>query len=215
MSLSLRQSALAAAILSAAVGYFVQLRSNAGDSEPKSSARWNLLRPFAISAASAIAASLVLLQLFYRNWWADFLYFTKLVRWDISIKAKMRAEFTILDVFDRHVHDQPDHPCILYNNEVFSYEEVDEHANRLARWVMDHDPGLEKGEAVGVLLHNGPEFAWTVLGLMKLGVVPSLLNTNLKAAGILHCLQVSDAKKLIFEAGSLDSHYLLSVKSVN
>lgn len=198
----LGRSASLTAVLAVVIGYY-WIRSNKSSAEvgdPQFTGQdivYLLLTTIVVTLATCFAW----LRINYPIWWSDLLYFIKLVKWDYSIKNKMRSGETILDVFDDHVFKQPDHPCILYEDQVYTYAEVDGYANRVARWVMDTDPSLQKGEAICLLLHNGPVFAWTCMGLMKAGIVASLLNTNLKSAALLHCLQVSEAKKIIFGAG--------------
>ena len=198
----LGRSASLTALLSVVIGYY-WIRSNNSSAEvgdPNLTGQ-DIVYLLLTTIAVTLVACYAWLRINYPIWWSDLLYFIKLVKWDYSIKNKMRSGETILDVFDDHVHKQPEHPCILYEDEVYTYAEVDGSANQVARWVMDTDPSLQKGEAICLLLHNGPVFAWTCMGLMKAGIVASLLNTNLKSAALLHCLQVSEAKKIIFGAG--------------
>ena len=58
--------------------------------------------------------------------------------------------------------------------------------------------GLKKGDAVALFLENRPEFVGTWIGLAKIGVIPALINFNLKEAPLLHCIQVAGCKALIY-----------------
>ena len=97
--------------------------------------------------------------------------------------------------------------CILYEEEMYTYAEVAWNANRTARWIRGSEPALKKGDVVCVLLYNGPTFVWTMLGLMKLGVVASFINFNLKGAALLHCIRVSNPKKLLIGSGNAISFW--------
>nr|XP_054756185.1 long-chain fatty acid transport protein 2-like [Lytechinus pictus] len=197
--LGLGRSALITALLSVVIGYY-WIRSNKNTTEglDQKLSGHDIVYLLLTTIAVTLTACYAWLRINYPIWWSDLLYFRKLIQWGMSIKKKMKSGETILDVFDRHVYQQPDHPCILFEDEVYTYAEVDGYANRVARWVMDTDTSLRKGDAICLLLHNGPVFAGTCMGLMKLGIVASLLNTNLKPAALLHCLEVSEARKIIF-----------------
>ena len=62
-------------------------------------------------------------------------------------------------------------------------------------------PNLKKGDVVSVLLHNGPMFVWTFLGLQKLGIIVSLINHNLKTGALVHSVRNSESKYLVFGSG--------------
>ncbi|XP_071484720.1 long-chain fatty acid transport protein 2-like [Diadema antillarum] len=196
MAVGFCQTAVTGALISVLVGcVWIQLKLERGE---QGVAIWDLCLLAAAATTTTLLVAYTWLRINYTNWFEDVKYFLNLVKWNSSIQEKMKSGQTILDVLDRHVYHKPDHPCILFNDEVYTYSEVDRQANRVARWVMNRDPSLQKGDAICLLLHNGPVFAWTCLGLMKAGIVVSLLNTNLKPAALIYCMQASEAKKIIF-----------------
>ena len=79
-----------------------------------------------------------------------------------------------------------EHPALLSDEERLSYRELDARANQYAHWALGQ--GLGKGATVGLLMRNRPEYAATWLGLTRAGCVVALLNTNLKADSLAHCV---------------------------
>ncbi|XP_043209142.1 long-chain fatty acid transport protein 1-like [Amphibalanus amphitrite] len=75
---------------------------------------------------------------------------------------------------------------------------LDEFSNRIGNVFLAR--GLKKGDAVALFLENRPEFVGTWLGLAKVGVVPALINYNLKETPLVHCIQVAGCKALIYGA---------------
>ena len=132
----------------------------------------------------------------------DMDYSQTFLRWLESIQKAKEDGKTITDYLDQRANEIPNHPCILYKDEKYSYAEVAANTNRTARWVKLSDPSLKRGDVVCVLLHNGPTFVWTFLGLLKSGMVASFVNYNLKRAALLHSIRSSEAKRLVFGSGT-------------
>ena len=55
-----------------------------------------------------------------------------------------------------------------------------------------------QGDVVAIFMENCPEFVILWLGLAKIGVVPALINFNLKMKTLAHCISVSEARALIY-----------------
>ena len=162
---------------------------------------WSSREAAALVAAASLPSGYAWLRWKHPNLAHDLRYYFCLKNAQNRLQNLVQTGITFLDIFEKHAQERPSHPCILYEDEMYTYAEVAWNANRTARWVMDSDPGLKKGDVVCVLLYNGPTFVWTMLGLMKLGVVASFINFNLKGAALLHCIRVSNSNKLIVGSG--------------
>ena len=68
-------------------------------------------------------------------------------------------------------------PALLSDRESLTYRALAERANQYARWALGQ--GLAKGDVVCLLMSNRPEYMAIWLGITSVGVVVSLLNTNL------------------------------------
>ena len=88
-----------------------------------------------------------------------------------------------------------DAPALLSERECLTYAGLVERANRYSRWAIAH--GLAKGECVGLLMPNRPEFMAIWLGITQVGGVVALLNTNLTGASLAHAVQIVAPKHLI------------------
>ncbi len=112
--------------------------------------------------------------------------------------ARPGASFSVADAFEEVAARRPDREAIVFEDRVCSYGELDEEANRVARWA--EDLGLRRGDVVALLMENRPEFVSHWLGLAKLGVVTALINTNLTGRPLAHSLTISGARHLILHA---------------
>lgn len=69
---------------------------------------------------------------------------------------------------------------------------------QLAHWAAGR--GLQCGDTIALFMSNCPEFIITWLAMAKLGVISAFINHNLRGAPLLHCVRVSNAKLVIFDA---------------
>ncbi|MGO9340060.1 MAG: long-chain-acyl-CoA synthetase [Terracidiphilus sp.] len=91
-----------------------------------------------------------------------------------------------------------DAPALLSDRESLTYKALARRANRYARWALDQ--GLAKGDVVGLLMTNRPEYFAAWLGIASVGAVVSLLNTNLVGSSLAHCIRIVSPKTIIVSA---------------
>jgi acyl-CoA synthetase (AMP-forming)/AMP-acid ligase II len=102
---------------------------------------------------------------------------------------------TIAYQFEKWARQQPAHPFLLYGNQRFTYAEANVLANRHAEAYKA--AGLRKGEVVALLMENRPELFWHLLGLMKLGVVVSLINSHTVGKPLAHALRICAPRRIV------------------
>ena len=85
--------------------------------------------------------------------------------------------------------------AIRMEGRVWSYQELDEQANRVAGGLASL--GIGKGDRVAMMLPNIPEFVFTFFGIQKLGAVAVPFNTMYKGREISYILQDSGAKAIV------------------
>ena len=130
---------------------------------------------------------------------------------DLRVQAAMTvdpaAEFTIADKFEEIVARYAERPFLIAGEETVSYAEVNRRANGVAHAALAL--GLAKGDTCAVSLDNRPEFFVAWFGLVKAGIRPAFLNTNVSGRPLAHALTITGAKACIvgdealarFEAG--------------
>jgi fatty-acyl-CoA synthase len=91
-----------------------------------------------------------------------------------------------------------DAPALLSDREQMTYRQLFHRANQYARWALAQ--GLAKGDVVGLLMTNRPEYIACWLGITSVGAVVALLNTNLTGASLAHCIQIASVSHLIVAA---------------
>ena len=105
---------------------------------------------------------------------------------------------TLPIVIDSLAQDRGDAPALTARDSSLSYHELATAMRRYARWAHAH--GLRRGDVVGLLMSNCPEYLAIWLGLTRVGVVVALLNTHLRRAALAHCVNTVAPKHIIVSA---------------
>ncbi len=102
---------------------------------------------------------------------------------------------TIADWVERHARERPDSPAVFHKDRIVNYRELNEGANRYARWALSQR--VAKGDVVALLMENRPEYLMAWLGLTKTGAVAALINTHLIGQPLAHSINIAGAKHLV------------------
>ena len=97
----------------------------------------------------------------------------------------------VCDDLEAAVDRWPDRLAVRFEGREISYRELDALANRYAHWARDQ--GLRRGETVALFMPNRLEYLPIWIGLAKVGVVTALINNQLTAQPLAHCLNISGA----------------------
>jgi fatty-acyl-CoA synthase len=98
-------------------------------------------------------------------------------------------------VIEEQAEIRGDAPALVSDLESLSYRALAERANRYTRWALHQ--GLGKGDTVGLLMANRPEYPAIWLGIARTGCAVALLNTNLTGASLAHSVNVAGATHVI------------------
>ena len=111
---------------------------------------------------------------------------------------------TISDIVEEFARDKPDNVAILYQDRVLSYADLAAGANRYARWAQGQ--GVRKGDIVALFMEGCPEYLMAWLGIVKLGGIVALINTNLRGSPLGHSIAIAQAR-LAIVGGELAEPY--------
>jgi fatty-acyl-CoA synthase len=102
---------------------------------------------------------------------------------------------TFSTVIEELAEKSGDAPALLSDRQCLSYRELNERANRYARWALGQR--LAKGQTVALLMPNRPEYLAIWLGITRVGGVVALLNTNLSGPSLARCIEIVAPKHVI------------------
>jgi len=87
---------------------------------------------------------------------------------------------------EENTENYPDQLALLYEDEKYTHKEFNSWINRYAHYFLKL--GLKKGDVAVVFVENRSEYMFIILALGKLGVVSSLINTNLRENPLIHSM---------------------------
>jgi len=116
-----------------------------------------------------------------------------------NFSAKWRNQ-TVGDLFLKTAARVPDKTMIILSQEQgdvsMTYKDCQNLSIQIARFFQQQ--GYKKGDVVGLVMENRLEYTCYWLGLSFIGVIPALVNTNLRQQSLLHTLIVAKCKAVIF-----------------
>ena len=116
----------------------------------------------------------------------------------LGTKMEEYRNMTVPKAFARTVARCPDKVLFYYRDQEWTFRQVEERSNRVAHFFLSE--GFTKGDTVAVFMENCPEFVCTWLGLAKAGLVPALINYNLRAESLHHSVTVASSCALVYSA---------------
>lgn len=96
---------------------------------------------------------------------------------------------------ERLAREKSDHPAILWQEQVFNYEDFNRRANRYAHCFKSL--GFNKGDVVALLMDNCPEFLIAVSGMAKVGIITALINTGVRGEVLAQGINLAEPRALI------------------
>jgi solute carrier family 27 fatty acid transporter 1/4 len=119
-----------------------------------------------------------------------------------KVKGKIKhyedLGYSVTDIFQVWAKKQPTKACFIFEDTVWTFQDVEVYARKMAS-LFSQRFGLKKGDCVALLMENKPEYVAIWYGLSKLGVITACINTNQKMKTLVHSIQVSKAKFLIYD----------------
>ena len=104
----------------------------------------------------------------------------------------------LFHVIEGLARTSPDAPALISADESFTYAQLAARANMYARWAIAQN--LAKGDIVCLIMPNRPEYLAIWLGLTSVGVVVALINTQLRGASLVHCIDAVTPAHVIVAA---------------
>ena len=97
--------------------------------------------------------------------------------------------------FERAVKRNPYGDALLFEDQRYSYQELNGWANQIAHYYLSI--GLVKGDVATVIIENRPELIATVIALAKIGVTSALVNTSQTGKVLAHSINLVKPAALI------------------
>ncbi|AOM78758.1 hybrid non-ribosomal peptide synthetase/type I polyketide synthase [Pedobacter steynii] len=106
-----------------------------------------------------------------------------------------RTDRTLVELFREQVLKNPDAAAIIFEDQVLSYQELDDLSSRLS--VFLRNSGVVSGAVIGLMLDRSPEMIAGILGILKSGAAYVPIDSILPQERILYLLKDSGASFLL------------------
>ncbi|WP_314385543.1 long-chain-acyl-CoA synthetase [Pseudomonas brenneri] len=106
--------------------------------------------------------------------------------------------------FEQATQRKPEGAALLYGDQVLSYHQANQHANRIAHHLQAQ--GIGKGDVVALFIENRPELLLTVLAVAKVGGICAMLNTAQTQAVLVHSLTLVDPMAIVVGAELVEAY---------
>jgi fatty-acyl-CoA synthase len=101
----------------------------------------------------------------------------------------------IWEVLDQAAKSVPDETCYFYMGREYSFRAVDEASDRLACGLLDL--GIGKGDRIGIIALNQPEWVFTYFAAAKIGASVVALNVRYRETELGYMLNQSETRALV------------------
>ncbi|XP_070810166.1 long-chain fatty acid transport protein 2-like [Pituophis catenifer annectens] len=155
---------------------------------------------------TAVLGLLILLPLvgkfFFPYFWLDLKNLIRYIFMGYRCYTYMKhvPPITFLEIFLARVKKYSDKPLILFEDEVYSYRDIDRHSNQIARVLKDY-VGLKEEDTTAVFFKNIPAYISVWIGLSKIGCTMACVNYNIRLKSLIHVLKSCKAKVLLSTPG--------------
>jgi fatty-acyl-CoA synthase len=110
---------------------------------------------------------------------------------------------TLPDAIDAVAAEFGASPALLSDTECLSFADLAEQSRRFAQWALRQ--GIGAGDVVCLAMANCPQYLAIWLGIIWVGGVVALINTNLVGDALKHSVEIVAPKHLIVGVGLLDA----------
>lgn len=112
-------------------------------------------------------------------------------------KVKVPVDMSWAALLEERATQIPDKTFLLYENERFTYRQMDQNANKVANLIKAFGGG--KGKGIGIFMKNSPRYLDVFFGVQKIGMYVVPLNPELKGDGLQYVIDHSDVEFLVVD----------------
>src|SRR4051794_28067286 len=115
----------------------------------------------------------------------------------VTLAQPLPADMNWFAVLEHHAARRPDKPMTVFEGSTVTYGEMAARAAALAGGLSER--GVGRGDVVGLLSYNCPEFLEIIFAANYLGAIAMPINWRLAAPEVRYILEHSDAKAFVFD----------------
>lgn len=128
-----------------------------------------------------------------------------LIKVKLNVRRHLRQRNTIAKIFAETVQRHPNKTALIFEatGETWTFHQLDMYSNRVANLMQQR--GYKEGDVVAIFMENRSQYVGLWLGMAKIGVEAALINFNLRLEALVHCINISNAKAVVFGSELTDA----------
>ncbi|XP_071034549.1 long-chain fatty acid transport protein 1 isoform X3 [Parasteatoda tepidariorum] len=134
--------------------------------------------------------------LIYTTLLRDLTALYRLLKMKRFIRKCRKHNSTVGKVFQHLTKKHPNKICLMHEDRRWTFQQVEDYSNQVANCFAAL--GFRRGDEIAIFMESKLEFIALWLGLSKIGVVPALINSNLRLQPLAFSITVVNCKAVIF-----------------
>uniref|UniRef100_A0A8D0H9A1 Arachidonate--CoA ligase n=1 Tax=Sphenodon punctatus TaxID=8508 RepID=A0A8D0H9A1_SPHPU len=112
----------------------------------------------------------------------------------------VRRKNTIPKLFQETARKHPEKTALIFQGtgETWTFRQLDDYSNRVANFM--YEQGFRSGDVVALFMESCNQYVGLWLGMAKIGVEAALVNSHVRVEALLHCINISQSKAVVFGA---------------
>lgn len=137
-----------------------------------------------------------------------------LLKVKLNVRRHLRQRNTIPKIFAESVKRHGDKTALIFEGtgEAWTFRQLDAYSNRVANLLLQR--GFKEGDVVALFMENRSQYVGLWLGMAKIGVEAALINFNLRLEALVHCINISNAKAVVFGSELTEGTEVVEVMEV-
>jgi len=121
-----------------------------------------------------------------------------LLHYDIEVPHRLKYPgFSLINILEDAARISPKKTCIYFEESNYSFGEIKNLVDKIARFLVEI--GIRKGDRVGIILPNSPDFVLAFFGILRAGGVVVAINPRFKESEISYVIDDANIKGLFFQ----------------
>ena len=120
--------------------------------------------------------------------------------------GKYRNPQIVWKALDEAAKEMPDGRMYIFQGEEITFKDVDDASDHIATGLLKM--GFKKGDRIGIIAHNQPEWICTYFAAAKIGAVIVALNVRYRDTELKYMLNQSETRAVVSLAASADFDYV-------
>jgi len=109
---------------------------------------------------------------------------------------------TVIDLFEEQVVKNPNSIALVFGNQNFTYEDLNNKANQLGRYLIKNK--VKPKDIVGIMVHRSPEMIVSILAILKIGATYLPIDPSYPIDRINYMLSDSNTELVLVHSDTLN-----------